>query len=181
MNLLETLNVLIGREGKYSNHQADKGGETMWGITAATARAFGYTGPMKDMSRTVAEAIYTERYWLQPKFDKVASLDLEIAEELLDTGVNMGPSVAGKFLQRALNVLNQGDKLYPNLTVDGAIGNMTLHALKVLLDARGAGGRTVLLRMLNAQQSVRYIELAEANASQESFEYGWQLNRVGSL
>lgn len=179
MNLLETLNALIGREGKYSNHQADKGGETMWGITAATARAFGYTGPMKDMSRTVAEAIYTERYWLQPKFDKVASLDPEIAEELLDTGVNMGPSVAGKFLQRALNVLNQGDKLYPNLTVDGAIGNMTIHALKTLLAARGAGGRTVLLRMLNAQQSVRYIEIAEANASQEAFEYGWQLNRVG--
>lgn len=181
MNLLETLNALIGREGKYSNHQADKGGETMWGITAATARAFGYAGPMKDMSRTVAEAIYTERYWLQPKFDKVASLDPEIAEELLDTGVNMGPSVAGKFLQRALNVLNQGDKLYPNLTVDGLIGNMTLHALKTLLAARGAGGRTVLLRMLNAQQSVRYMEIAEANVSQEAFEYGWQLNRVGII
>ena len=25
------------------------------------------------------------------------------------------------------------------------------------------------------------IELAEASATQESFEYGWQLNRVGGL
>jgi len=33
--------------------------------------------------------------------------------------------------------------------------------------------------MLNAQQSVRYIELAEANRSQEDFVYGWQFNRVG--
>jgi hypothetical protein len=58
---------------------------------------------------------------------------------------------------------------------------MTITALKAFLAARGKTGETVLVRMLNAQQSVRYIELAEANASQESFEYGWQLNRVGGL
>lgn len=178
MNLKETLNALIGREGKYSNNPNDKGGETMWGITVAVARAFGYTGPMAIMPRDVAERIYTERYWQQPSFDKVAQLNEAIAEELLDTGVNMGPAVAGKFLQRALNVLNQDDKLFPNISVDGGIGKMTLAALGAFLQARGQGGVTVLLRMLNAQQSVRYMELAEANTSQEQFEYGWQLNRV---
>jgi hypothetical protein len=35
--------------------------------------------------------------------------------------------------------------------------------------------------MLNAQQSIRYIELAEGSPSQEAFEFGWQLNRVGEL
>lgn len=179
--LHDTLNRLIGREGKYSNHPSDKGGETMWGITVAVARAFGYAGAMANMPREVAMAIYRERFWVQPGFDKISIINNTIAEELLDTGVNMGPATAGKFLQRALNVLNNGDKLFPNLTVDGNIGKMTLAALRAYLSERGDAGRTVLLRMLNAQQSVRYIELAEANHTQEDFEFGWQLNRVGEL
>lgn len=178
MNLNDTLDALIGREGGYSNHPADKGGETIWGITAAVARAFGYAGEMRDMPRSVAETIYTERYWSQPRFDQVAAISPAIAEELLDTGVNMGPAVAGRFLQRALNVLNQDDKLFPNIAVDGAIGKMTLAALRSFLQARGTGGEQVLLRMLNAQQSVRYMEIAEGNKAQEAFVYGWQLNRV---
>jgi len=153
----------------------------MWGITVAVARAFGYTGPMKDMSQQTARDIYAQRYWHAPRFNDISTLSEPVAEEMLDTGVNMGPSVAGKFLQRALNVLNQGDKAYPNIAVDGAVGNMTLAALKAFLAARGKAGETVLVRMLNAQQSVRYIELAEAKVSQETFEYGWQLNRVGGL
>lgn len=181
MNLQQTIDALIGREGKYSNNPSDRGGETMWGITVGVARAFGYAGPMQNMPRTTAELIYTQRYWKQPGFDKVALIDEDIAEEMLDTGVNMGPAVAGKFLQRALNVLNQGEKLYPNLAVDGGIGAMTINALNSFISVRGAGGRTVLLRMLNAQQSVRYMEIAEADARQEGFEYGWQFNRVGGL
>jgi lysozyme family protein len=133
------------------------------------------------MTQQVARDIYAQRYWHQPRFDDIDMVSASIAEEMLDTGVNMGPATAGKFLQRALNVLNQGDKLYPNITVDGGVGNMTIAALKAFLAARGKDGETVLVRMLNAQQSVRYIELAEANVTQESFEYGWQLNRVGGL
>ena len=181
MNLQDTLDALIGREGGYSNHPADKGGATMWGITEATARAYGYDKLMAGMPREVAVRIYMERYWLRPGLDKVNAIDPVIAEELLDTGVNMGPATAGKFLQRALNVLNQGGKLYADLTVDGAMGPMTLQALRAFLQLRGAAGRTVLMRMLNAQQSVRYMELAEANPSQEQFEFGWQSNRVGGL
>lgn len=181
MNLQDTLNSLAGREGGYTNNPNDRGGETNWGITEVVARAFGYTGSMKLMPKETAMGIYRERYWLQPQFDQVAMIDPNIAEELLDTGVNMGPAVAGKFLQRALNVLNQDQKLFPNLTIDGGIGKMTLAALKTFLQVRGSDGKTVLLRMLNAQQSVRYMEIAEANTSQEGFEYGWQLNRIGEL
>lgn len=181
MNITDTITALIKREGRHSNNPVDAGGETMWGITAVVARAFGYMGPMKDMPQQTARDIYVSRYWHQPRLDDVSILSDPVAEEMLDTGVNMGPSVAGKFLQRALNVLNQDDKLYPNITADGAVGNMTIAALKTFLGARGKAGETVLLRMLNAQQSVRYIELAEAKASQETFVYGWQLNRVGGL
>lgn len=181
MNITDTITELIKREGGYSNDPNDKGGETNFGITVAVARAFGYTGPMDSMTQQVARDIYAQRYWHQPRFDDIDMASELAAEELLDTGVNMGTATAGKFLQRALNVLNQGDKTYPNITVDGAVGNMTLAALKAFLAARGKAGETVLVRMLNAQQSVRYIELAEAKVSQETFEYGWQLNRVGGL
>ena len=178
MNIDQLLVDLIGREGKYSNNPADTGGETNWGITVAVARAYGYTGPMKDMLRAVAETIYRGRYWVQPKFDQINALAPAIAEEMLDTGVNMGQAVAGKFLQRALNTLNNEAKLFPDLVADGNIGPMTLDALRQYLKARGTQGVSVLLSMLNAQQSVRYIEIAEANKSQESFMYGWQANRV---
>ena len=32
--------------------------------------------------------------------------------------------------------------------------------------------------MITAQQSVRYLEIAERNPSQEAFEFGWQINRA---
>jgi hypothetical protein len=36
----------------------------------------------------------------------------------------------------------------------------------------------VLLGMITAQHSARYIEIAEHDPSQETFEFGWQLNRA---
>ena len=178
MNITDTITALLTREGGYSNDPNDHGGETNWGVTVAVARAFGYTGSMEAMTQQVARDIYAQRYWHQPRFNEVAALSPTIAEELLDTGVNMGTGTAGKFLQRALNVLNQGGKAFPDIAADGAVGNMTLAALKAFLTARGKAGEAVLLRMLNGQQSVRYIELAEARPTQEAFEFGWQANRV---
>ena len=181
MNIQDTITALIDREGKYSNHPSDRGGETMWGITVAVARAHGYNGAMAQMSREYAANIYKKQYWQHPRFDEVCEVNTFIAEELLDTGVNMGTTIASQFLQRALNVLNRRGHSYSELLVDGNIGAMTLQALKSFLKHRGADGEKVLLKMLNAMQSVRYIELAESNPSQEDFIFGWQLNRGGSL
>jgi lysozyme family protein len=172
------INTIVGLEGGYSNNPADRGGETVWGITVATARAYGYTGAMKDMPRSTALDIYRTRYWTQPRFDQVNSIDATLAAKLLDIGVNMGPATGIKFLQRALNVLNQQAKAFPDITVDGGIGPMTLTALQSFYAMRGADGHRVLLGMVASQQSVRYIEIAEANPSQEAFEYGWQINRA---
>ena len=46
---------VIGREGGYSNHPADKGGATRWGVTEAVARAHGFRGDMRAFPR--AEAV----------------------------------------------------------------------------------------------------------------------------
>lgn len=178
MNLDSMLNELLQAEGGYSNDPVDPGGETNHGVTIAVARAFGYHGDMRAMSVEQAKEIYRQRYWIAPRFDAVGQQSDSIAAELFDTGVNMGTGVAGKFLQRALNVLNQGGRFYPDIEADGRIGNMTLSALRAFLDKRGPEGEMTLLRMLNAQQSVRYIEIAEKRPTSERFSYGWQSQRV---
>lgn len=170
---------VLGKEGGYVNNPADKGGPTRWGITQNTARAYGYKGDMKDLPRETAKEIYMKQYWLEPKFDKIAELSPSIAEELCDTGVNMGPRVASTFLQRWLTALNQRGKLYPDLKPDGVIGNITIAALRSYLAVRGSAGVTVMLKGLNCSQGARYLELAEAREANEEFLFGWVQNRVG--
>ena len=169
--------VLV-REAGYVDHPNDKGGKTNWGITEFVARAFGYEGHMRDLPKETARRIYRERYWLQPRLDKVHELSAMLAEKLLDIGVNMGQSRAISFMQRSLNVLNLQGKLYPDMKVDGSIGNVTLLALKTYLQRRSKLGELTLWRMVNGMQSVAYVEFAEAKPSQEYFEFGWQAQRV---
>jgi lysozyme family protein len=168
------IDALIQREGPYVNHPADKGGPTTWGLTETTARAYGYTGAMPDLPMTFAGEVYEKRYWHEPRFDELDDIDAQLAVKLFDIGVNYGQAMGVLWLQRALNVLNQEGKLWPDLKRDGRLGTMTFYALKTFLAQRGDAGRQVLHDMIEAQQSVRYIELAEAKASQEEFEYGWQ-------
>lgn len=168
---------LLKVEGGYVNNPADKGGETNWGITIGTARDNGYTGPMSQMTRAQALDIYRQQYFFKPQFDKVMKLSSAVAAELFDTGVNMGPSVASRFLQRALNGLNNKGQHYADIQVDGRIGPATLRALSSYLAKRGEEGEHRLLLALNCLQGARYVELSEKRELNETFLYGW-LGRV---
>ena len=178
VNVETLIGALIEREGGYSNHPADRGGATKYGITEAVARAHGYSGSMRELPRDEAAAIYKRLYWLRPRFDQVAKRSAALAAELFDTGVNMGPAVAATFLQRALSALNRNRKDYPDLVPDGRIGPATLAALDAFLKLR-PGGETVLLRALDALQGERYLRLAERRPANEAFLYGWLANRIG--
>jgi lysozyme family protein len=187
------IGALIEREGGYVANAADKGGPTCFGITQAVARANGYVGPMRDLPRGEAAAIYRRLYWLRPQLDEVAKRSPRVAAELFDTGANMGPAVAITFLQRALTALNRNGSDYPDLVPDGRIGPQTLAALDKFLELRGmsppvgvgggdqqaALGETVLLRALEALQGERYLRLAERRPANEAFLYGWLANRIG--
>ena len=177
----ELVEALIEREGGYVANAADKGGPTCFGITEAVARANGYRGAVRDFPRDEAAAIYKRLYWLRPRLDEVAARSRRIAEELFDTGINMGPAVAVTFLQRALTALNRNGKDYPDLVPDGRIGPATLAALDAFLELRGqSSGETVLLRALEALQGERYLRLAERRPANEAFLYGWLANRIGT-
>mgnify|MGYP000929497765 FL=1 len=173
------LDQLIAREGDYSDHRADRGGPTRWGITEAVARANGYAGEMRLLPRAEAERIYRALYWEAPRFDVIAPLAPRIAQELLDAGVNMGQAVAIRFLQRALNALNRNGRDYPDLTPDGMIGSVTINALTRFLSVRGMKGEAALLKAMQALRGERYIALAEGRPENEAFVYGWLANRIG--
>lgn len=174
----QMIDTLIGKEGKYSNHASDIGGATCWGVTEVVARANGYGGPMRDLPRATAASIYRHEYFIKPGFDKVYALSQRIAEEMFDTGVNMGTSIPGPWLQRILNALNQQAKDYPDIAVDGKIGPATVSALRAFLNKRGATGETVIVRALNCLQGARYLDITDKRAANEDFLYGWLLNRV---
>jgi lysozyme family protein len=135
MDFAAAFTKLLGHEGGYSNHPADPGGETMWGITIAVARANGYRGAMKDMPVSEARRIYLDLYWRPLKLDQ---LPASIRFDMFDTGVNAGVSRAVKLLQRTLR-----------LTEDGVLGPKTIAAANAAnpeqLDAALAGHRLLFL------------------------------------
>lgn len=173
MTIDDIIEGVLKAEGRYVNNPDDRGGETNWGIIKTTARAHGYNGPMRDLPRATAKQIYLDTYVVKPGYDKIAVLSPSIAAELVDTGVNMGPAVASRFLQRALNALNQRGADYADLAVDGAAGAGTRAALTKFLAKRGAEGERRLLALLNALQGARYVELCEGRQANETFMYGW--------
>lgn len=165
---------LLQREGGYVNNPADRGGETNYGITKATARANGYAGQMRDLPRATAIQIYKRQYWAAARLDEVDAIAPRLAGKLFDIGVNAGPARAGRFLQRALNYFVGG------LAVDGKIGPATLAALHALAKKRGPSITDKnLLRVVNGLLATHYVEIVEANASQRVFAWGWANGRLG--
>lgn len=165
-------------EGGYSYNPLDSGGETIWGITVATARRNGYTGPMKAMPRGIAIGIYKKEYFIEPHLDKVIQINDRIAAEVYDSGVNCGPKQAAEWLQIALNVLNRDGADYADVTVDGDIGARTLSALQTFIRLRKLEGEIVLLKIMNTLQGAFYVDLATKRKKDEAFIFGWFRNRV---
>lgn len=174
----EIIDEIIRVEGGYTNNPNDTGGATNFGITEKVARANGFTGDMKFLPESVARDIYMQQYVIAPGFDKVAGISAHVGAELVDTGVNCGPAVAGKFLQRALNAFNDEQKHYPDLLVDGGCGAKTIEALKKYFAIRGRDGESTMLKALNCLQGAHYLSITESRPANENFCYGWIKNRI---
>ena len=168
----------VGKEGGYSNHPSDRGGETMWGITIAVAKDYGYTGTMREMPIETAKDIYRKRYWNKANLDEVAKMSDELAQKLFDIAVNMGVARAGIFLQTALNAFNKQETLYADVVEDGDIGRKSLSALHSFYAKRGVTGAKVLLRAINCLQGAFYIEISQTRKANEDFTFGWFANRI---
>ena len=151
--------VTMGHEGGYAKDADDLGGETYRGVSrkfnpgwagwAKIDRAKRQRGLPASLDRdatlqTDVAAFYKQHYWDRFQGDAIPSQ--AIAEELFDTGVNMGIARAVEFLQRGLNVLNRNEKLYSDLVADGMFGPKTLTAVRTYLKTDKAD---LLLKILN--------------------------------
>lgn len=172
------INNIIEVEGGFVDNPHDSGGPTNYGITERVARQNGYLGYMRDIPEATAFEIYSRKYWDRLHLDSVESISFLLAEEIADTGVNMGTKRAAAFVQRSLNVLNRRGSDYDDLVVDGELGPATVRTLGEYLSLRGKSGEVVLFKMLNALQGAFYVELAERREKDETFIFGWFKNRI---
>jgi len=172
-------------EGGLANSSADRGRLTYRGIASAIWPGWiGWPTVRKVLDQcsgniAAADAILNKDVALQSQvndffkknFWDVYGLDgvndQFIADEIYDSGVNLGVVVESKFLQRALNITNRNQKLYPDLVVDGVIGAQTLATLN------NHPNKKLVLKILNVLQGARYISIAEADVTQEVFIESW--------
>lgn len=131
MTFDEAFDLLLKHEGGFSNHAADPGGATRWGITETVARQHGYSGDMRDYPLAEAKKVYRVAYWDTLRLNEVRS---EVRFDLFDAGVNSGVSTTTRWAQRILSVKD-----------DGVMGPVTIQALATanpaLFRARFNGAR----------------------------------------
>ena len=190
----------MNHEGLYSDNPRDRGGETCMGISrnnwpdwegwihidflkkykkteAELVIALQNYNELKDL----AEQFYRDNFWKKLRLDEFDSA--LVCSELFDQAVNLGVHAASKHIQRALNLLNNNQKHYKDLVVDGIIGLKTIDAFRAYMNTASIAGRSrernsrTIVKILNALQFERYSSNCESDPTQKAFLYGW-LNRV---
>ena len=179
-NFKISLKNTLEKEGLFSNIKGDKGGATKFGIIESVARSHGYSGLMQDLTIEQAESIYFQDYWTPLKLDMFDQL---ISDEMFDTAVNQGTGTAAKYLQTSLNRLNNNQKLYKDIVVDGAISQTgeTVQAYNSYMKSHEKYGKTavtVLLKALTICQGERYNLIVDKDNTQEMFYFGWLSHRI---
>jgi lysozyme family protein len=118
MNFLTAFEKLLKHEGGFSDHSADPGGKTRYGITEAVARDVGYRGDMRELPLDLAQRIYKDRYWDAMQAE---ALPADVRYIVFDGAVNSGITQSAKWLQRACGVKD-----------DGIVGPATIRAANSL-------------------------------------------------
>ena len=108
MTFDECFAKLIGHEGELSNHPADKGGMTKYGISQRAYPALDIAALTLD----TAKEIYRRDYWDRAQCDR---LHPDLAFQVFDGAVNSGIGNSIRWLQEASGV-----------AVDGVVGPLTL-------------------------------------------------------
>lgn len=97
----EVFERTIGHEAGYVNNPKDPGGETKWGISK---RSYPHLD-IKGLSREQARQIYKLDFWDRINADKLYD---GVAYQLFDFALHSGIEVAVRYLQRALDVADDG-------------------------------------------------------------------------
>ena len=168
--------AVFALEGGYVDHPNDPGGKTNWGITERVARANGFSGDMRDLTQAEAFTIYEREYIRKPGFLPLVEIDPAVAEEVIDTGVNMGPARPTRFFRRAVN-----EVCNTRLPITPRMDDVTVKAWS---DCRANLGPRSCVRMLDSldrQQRAEYDRLVRVNPSLRVFYRGWLNHRIGNV
>jgi lysozyme family protein len=183
----EAYQITLENEGGYDNDPDDAGGETYKGVArkfwpdwagwvivdeAKNEPNFPKNLFYNDQLNDLVKGHYKEHFW--DVFDGDDIPVQFLANEVFDTGINMGTKKAITFLQVGLNVLNRNGKLYPDIDEDGNFGTNTLNALKAYLKTDAA---SLLYKVINILQGKHYIDYMKKDPIQEKYARGW-LQRV---
>lgn len=198
---IEAYIAMITLEGGYSNHAADRGGETYRGISRKfwpQWEGWARIDQLKEPGDSIADinescendgklaimvqSFYRTNFWEPLNCDK---LPHDVAHELFDTAVNQGVSTAGRYFQESVNFLNRGGSIFKNIKVDGKIGPVTLAAFDAvrIFHSRYRAQRFVraFIKCLDGFQFMRYHDITKNDESQEVFFFGWIDKRIGNV
>ena len=151
------VDLVLDKEGGFSNDMHDKGGMTNFGITFKTYAAFHAVDPgtvteamMRALTRDEAVEIYRTNYWNGARCDALpAGIDLCV----FDFAVNAGVRTAVRLLQEVVGV-----------TTDGSVGPITLAAVDACAPER-------VIRQFAEKRLAYYRSLADYDA----FGRGWSM------
>jgi len=101
MNFQQAIERCLSHEGGYVNNPDDPGGETQWGISK---RSYPNVN-IKALTREGAIEIYRKDFWKRVHADDLFD---GVAYQTLDFAINSGIETAVRYLQRALNVADDG-------------------------------------------------------------------------
>lgn len=166
-DFVKCMDHVFAAEGGYSNHPADRGGRTNFGITEGLLMTIKYpTSNPADLDKEEAGQIYEKHFW-QPIMGK--SLPGPVALIVFDMAVNSGVKTAIRRLQYVLNG-------YRMMDIDGVMGPNTLSAAQSAFNLYG----DLFLGELLQSRREYYGDIIRKNPSQGVFAKGWN-NRINNL
>ena len=155
----------IEGRGKATQHPADRGGWTKYGISERAHPGVN----VRQLTLMQAVAIYREKYWDALGLDAIE--DQDVATEIFEQAVNFGVEKAVQHVQYALNALGHATK------VDGVLGPITRGIVNAIVTSPRPHRRRALLVALNGEQYLAYKEIVRFDPTQLTFMHGW-LRRV---
>jgi len=158
-------------EGGYSDHPADPGGPTNWGISLRFLRAQGAdigdvdgdgdidAADVRHLPIDIAMQLYRREFWDRYRYSRLPDL---VAIKVFDLAVVMGPCPATRCLQRALRACGRSD-----IAEDGVIGPVTLQA------AQTAPSQIAVRAALSSEAACHFKMLVAKRADLGAFLHGW--------
>lgn len=184
---------LIGIEGGYVNHPADRGGATKYGISLRFLKAEGRVDIDRDgradfdlnmdgdldgqdirmLTVEHARTLYRRCFWDRLRCDQ---LPAPLGEMMFDQAVNGGTKAAIMILQKAINFCQVGaggvQPVLEGVAVDGVMGTGTLAGVDRVLKYP-AKGMPALIVGFREMAKARYRAIVRGNPSQSVFLNGW--------